>query len=1158
MKRMFRNWWFVTIACAILVALLLALGLPLFVGFLRPLWVRILCVLVVAGIWGTFAFLRRRKARRAAKALADELAGPNAVDEEGRALAKRMTEALAKLRTASGKRRDYLYTRPWYVIIGPPGAGKTTALLNSGLRFPFSEESLKGVGGTRNLDFWFADEAVMVDTAGRYTTQDSDYQVDSQGWTSFLSLLKRHRPLQPVNGIIVAIGIDELIGADCARIDQHARAVRRRLVELRQTLEVAAPIYVMLTKADLLAGFTEYFDDLDVEGRRSVLGSTIDYKSGRPNGETLARAFDEMAQAVADRQAKRLFEEVDPLRRGLLLGFPSQFQSLRSRLMRFLDGAFVSGDEKTGSLRGFYLTSGVQEGAPLDRILSGMADVFDRAPEPMRGQGGSGRAYFLNRLLSEVMFPEAGLVTMDPRARARQRARLVGAFASIAAVAVLTVGLWSVSFANNRSFQADLLVKTNTVQNELKTSGIDLKQVRDGDVDLRALVPTLDALRALPRGYAERRRGGPPLLMTFGLYQSGLSTEAEETYRDTLRRVMLPRLMLRLEQYMQAHSSDPMRLYEPLKVYLMLGQQGPMDAKSVQRFITNDWSTEVYPGSDSQAERNALAVHLKTLLEDKDLASVWPERKPPLDGALVASARAAIGTLSLADRAYAVMKQNAASVGPDFEVANILSQGDAVAFADRDRVLAVRVPYFFTRAGFEKTYTLGLATVQQDLKRDLWVMGPDAATNSMQDDLANVRPGVAGLYAKDYIAAWEAVIAAMKPGDYFHDPAAFGAFTKSPSPLKRVMMELRKNTIFAGGVQAGVKRAVTDRLNRSSSSRYVRDFGEGRARGLDAGDEITGYFSQLHEYVGDGKSPAPIDEFVASLKEAGQAVIAAQSVGGGGGSDATQAQMAAAMASVKAAAAGAPPQLQEFVASATGGGSTAQLDAAKGAVDAAYASAVLPACKEVAQEHYPFFGGAAENVAAADALRVFGMGGVIDSFFQQRLKPLMQTDGPVWRWRSDDPVAATLAPASPEEFAKAAQIRDLLIGGLPIKVSLARKGSDVGAAEISSGGSTYKFETVDSPAKPLLWSISGGLPDASVVLYRPGAAGELKRIETDGPWALFRLFDKATTRENAGPQSIKVTFGDGAGAATFLVQLPSERNPFSRGGIWSFRCPSTL
>ncbi len=1156
MRRVFKNWWFVTLTCALLVALLLALGLPLFVKFLRPLWVRIACVLVVAAIWGLVAWLRHRRHKKAADAIAAELAAPDPAGEEGKALGQRMREAVAQLKSASGKQRNYLYTRPWYVIIGPPGAGKTTALLNSGLRFPFGDTALKGVGGTRNLDFWFADEAVMVDTAGRYTTQDSDYQVDSRGWTSFLSLLKKHRPLQPVNGVIVAIGVDELLAADCAKIDAHAAAVRRRLVELRKTLEVAAPIYVLVTKADLLAGFTEYFDDLDVEGRRAVLGQTFDQARGRPGADDVAGAFDDVAQAVADRQAKRLFDEVDPMRRALLLGFPAQLGSLRARVARFLEGAFTSGDEPTGQLRGFYLTSGVQQGAPLDRILAGMADIYDRPADPAPGAGGSGRAYFLNRLLGDVMFGESGLVTMDPAARRRQRARLVAGLVAIAAVVLLTFAAWGVSFANNRGFQNDLLAKTEAAKGQLREAGIDLQQVRDSDGDLRAALPGLNALRALPRGYADRQKGGPPLAMTFGLYESGLSRQAEETYREALRRVMLPRLMLRLEQYMRSHGGDAMALYEPLKVYLMLGQQGPMDAKTVKRWVKNDWATEVYPGSDSNAERGQLAAHLDALLEDKNLAGVWADRKPPLDGALVASARAAIGTLSLADRAYAVMKQKAATAGADWEAANILSQGDAIAFANREQVLQVRVPYFFTRDGFEKSYTLGLATVQEDLKRDLWVLGGDARTGGVQEEMSNIRPGVAGLYAKDYIAAWEAVIAAMQPADYFRDPAAFGAMTKSPSPLKRVLLELRKNTIFDGGAQAVGKRMVRDRINRSRLGRYAGDATAGRAMGLDAGAEISNYFEPVHDYVGDGKNSAPIDEFVAAVKAAGQAVIAANSVGGGGGSDATQAQMATAMASVKAAAAGAPPQLQRFVNAAAGGGSAAQISAAKGAVSEAYAQSVLPACQEVAKEHFPFFGAAAADASAVDVLRVFGMGGTIDGFVQQRLKSLIDTSGPVWRWKQDDPIARTLDPGSPEQLARAAQIRDLLAGGLPIKVSIARFGPGVTAVEVANGGSTYKFDATNNQPKPLLWSVSGGLPQASVVLYQADGK-ELRRFEAEGPWALFRLIGKSQM-QNAGAQAIRATFGEGNGSATVAIQLPSQRNPFSRGDLWSFRCPAAL
>ena len=1161
MKKVFGNWWVLTIGGALIVALILAWGLPLFVGALRPVWIRVTAVLLVAAVWGLFAFLRVRRARKASDAIAAELAEPSAADGESVALAGRMRDALATLRTTAGRRRDYLYAKPWYVIIGPPGAGKTTALLNSGLRFPIGDQALKGVGGTRNLDFWFADEAAMVDTAGRYTTQDSDQAVDSRGWTSFLQLLRKNRPLQPINGIIVAIGVDELIRSDCARIDAHARAIRRRMVELRRTLEVAAPVYVMLTKADLLAGFTEYYDDLDVEGRRAVLGATVPFAAGKAKADELARAFDEMAQAVADRQAKRLFEEVDPARRSLLLGFPSQLQSLRSRLMRFLDGAFVAGDEPGGVLRGFYLTSGVQEGTPLDRIMSGMADVYDRPQQAAAGQGGTkGRAYFLNRLLTEVMFPEAGLVTTDPKARARQRSQLVGALAGIGAFCLLVLAGWGVSYGKNRGFQRSLLAGSGEAETAMHEAGIDLKEVRDGDADLQAVLPALNRLRTLPRGYADARNGGPPLTMRFGLYQSSLAADAEQSYRNGLRRILLPRLLLRLEQYMTANAGDPLKLYEPLKVYLMLGSQGPMDAKAVKSWVTADWATEVMPGPDAQAERSQLTQHLSALLEDQDMASVWPDRRAPLNGTQVASVRAAVGTLSLADRAYAVMRQKAATQGAPWLAANVLSQGDALAFVNPDAVMAVQVPYFFTRAGFEQSYTTGLATVQQDLKKDLWVLGGDAGTEGVQSEMQNVRPGVAGLYAKDYIAAWEAVIKAMQPAPYFSDPAAFGAFTKSPSPLKRVLLELRKNTIFAGGVGGAAKTALQRRMSSTRAGQFARDVSYGRAAGLSAGDEITNYFESLHEYVGDSKSPAPIDDFVAAVKAAGQAVIAAKSTGGGGGADATQAAMATAMAQVATAAATAPPQLQPFVAAASKGGSSAQVSAAGGAVADAYAQSILPQCREVAQDRYPFFGGATQDAAVPDTLRVFGMGGALDGF-GQRLTALLDTGGPVWRWKGNDPIAATLDPQSPEEFSKAAQIRDLLAGGLPLKLSVATWGSEVDAVEFASGGTTYRLTKADAGEKPLLWSANGGVPAADVILYAPAAANakpaELRRFDADGPWALFRLMDKAT-KENAGQTAVKATFGEGSKSVTFLIKLPSDRNPFSRGGLWSFRCPIKL
>ena len=151
------------------------------------------------------------------------------------------------------------------------------------------------------------------------------------------------------------------------------------------------------------------------------------------------------------------------------------------------------------------------------------------------------------------------------------------------------------------------------------------------------------------------------------------------------------------------------------------------------------------------------------------------------------------------------------------------------------------MPYFFTRAGYEKAYLLGLATVAEDLKKDLWVLGSDADTAGLQSQIDQIRPGVADLYAQDYIAAWEEVASTLKPAAYFSDPAALGAFTKTPSPLKILLLELRKNTIFKGGPRRRRECSGRRWLHPGSDESPMRSV-TWRARSIDAATEMTNHF----------------------------------------------------------------------------------------------------------------------------------------------------------------------------------------------------------------------------------------------------------------------------------------------------------------------------
>jgi type VI secretion system protein ImpL len=236
-----------------------------------------------------------------------------------------------------------------------------------------------------------------------------------------------------------------LLKADLAGVDRHAQSVRRRLVELRRVLDINAPIYLLLTKVDLLAGFIEFYDDLDAQGRRAVLGVTLKDPDAAFDQNEIVGAFDRFVSAQGARQAKRLSEEGDATRRSLILGFPAQLASLRSRLARFVSGAFGPG-EPVGTLRGFYFTSGVQEGAPLDRLLSGVAEIYEKPQTTSE----SGKTYFLNRLLREVVFREAGLVQTGRVAREKQRKQLVTSLVAIGVATLVVLGLIVMNFMAQR------------------------------------------------------------------------------------------------------------------------------------------------------------------------------------------------------------------------------------------------------------------------------------------------------------------------------------------------------------------------------------------------------------------------------------------------------------------------------------------------------------------------------------------------------------------------------------------------------------------------------------------------------------------------------------------------------------------------------------
>jgi type VI secretion system protein ImpL len=252
------------------------------------------------------ASLRPARTRRIAKARCSASASPRPEGARGECQRVRASARFFK-------RSQYLYELPWYMFIGAPGSGKTTALMNAGLTFPLAgkmgQASIKGVGGTRNCDWWFTDEAVLIDTAGRYTLQQSDEQVDASAWEKFLGLLKKSRPRRPINGVLLTVNVQDLLQQTPADRKEHAAKLRLRLQELHTHLGVRPPVYVMVTKCDLIAGFNETFGELGKEERDQVWGFSFPYD---PRGnDTPMQEFGSEFAALETRLRNRLIDQIE-------------------------------------------------------------------------------------------------------------------------------------------------------------------------------------------------------------------------------------------------------------------------------------------------------------------------------------------------------------------------------------------------------------------------------------------------------------------------------------------------------------------------------------------------------------------------------------------------------------------------------------------------------------------------------------------------------------------------------------------------------------------------------------------------------------------------------------------------------------------------------
>jgi type VI secretion system protein ImpL len=1141
---------------------------------LGPVWLRATIIGVTVAVLALFYGVRFWQRRKAQKALETAIVRSDERNDDSQVLEARMGEAIATLKRTSGK-RNFLYDIPWYIIIGPPGAGKTTALVNSGLKFPLagsgSTQPVAGVGGTRSCDWWFTDEAVLIDTAGRYTTQESDRERDKASWLAFLRLLKKQRTRQPINGVILAVSIADLVGFDDRQLDAHVTEIRSRLRELHETLKIQFPVYLLFTKADLVSGFMDFFGDFDEARRRKVWGVTFQTADRTKNmaGEAPAE-FDGLAKRLAEEVADRLQEETDPVVRIALFGFPAQFSALKNRIAQFVGSLFdASRSQVNVSLRGLYFSSGTQEGTPFDQVLGAIGRSFGSASQAHLS--GAGKSFFLHDLLAKVIFPESGWVSFDRAAERRARLARFGSLAAIALAALAALGVLGLSFFANKQ----LIASTRQAMAHYRDSADTLlKSTTVTDVDLENVIGPLDQLRNLPAGF-ENGDQARPIEETFGLSQRERLLSASKTaYRQALERTFRSRLLVQAERTIQARMADPVALYEPLKIYLMLGGKAPkVDDELIVSWMKQDWEENRYPGENNREGRAQLERHLRAMLALDDAYDPTFELNQPL----VEAAQRSLGRMSLADRAWAQIKSAVyAARLQDFSVAAKAGPEAQLLFerTDGSEVADLQVPGLYTRAGFNRFFLPQLSRIAQMLVDDQWVLGGGGEQGGIDQDLPKLGPELIDRYGKEFAAAWNGVLDQMKLKAMLKDKPqylALSALAAPDSPLDQLFTAIADETALTkdsaaegdtgtaqqgpASMAKGLARIGLQIAGGKSQSRA----GASSAVAQNAGASVEAQFRSFQALVGGAAGRRPLDALTQNFHDIFQSLKLAADVPTQ--TERVNANLQLQISTLRANVSRLPKPLARMVNAAADEleGNVAETSVAN--LNQTLDQTVTRACEAAVNGRYPFTREGTDEISMADFTKLFAPGGLMDRFFAQNLAPLIDMTGQEWAWKQDARSSKDLAKSTLKAFQSAAEIRSAFFpsgGSVPsvsITITPASLNSEVDSAVLDVDGQTVQSAQAGNAPSIVTWPSGAASGSASLSLV-PEMPGRESALKFEGPWALKRLFDKATiTGDGANTEA---RFVIGGRDVAYTIQTGSGANPLLLPALSGFSCPKAF
>jgi type VI secretion system protein ImpL len=1096
---------------------------------------------------------------------ADIIAGQTS--DEMSQMSERFTQALSTLKKLNfnGKgASSALYELPWYIIIGPPGSGKTTALVNSSLDFPlvekFGKGALQGVGGTRNCDWWFTNDAVLIDTAGRYTTQDSHKVVDSSAWEGFLTLLKKHRRRRPINGAIVAISLQDLLIQTEEERAKHAKTIRLRIDELMEKLEVRFPVYLMFTKCDLISGFTEFFEDLGKEEREQVLGITLPdapEPTQAPDFTVLNQEYSNIVKRLYERVLSRVHHERDIKRRSAIQAFPQQMENLQQNIDSFVQQTFVQNRYRLQPyLRGVYFTSGTQSGTPIDRLMSSVSSNFGFSSENIHSPLQQGKSYFLGSLFKNVIFKESELVGSN---RFYEKLIKWGQRVAYTAMTVASVGLlaaWTGAFSQHESYMHDVETFVGQYKEEVKKQSA-------WSTDIRTKLPALNALAKASIVYDQEEH---PWLSSLGMYDNSIDDAANTAYLNQLQYVFYPALIKYIELQIKKSSTNE-SLYDSFRSYVMFNKLEHMDKTLVHEWFTAQWEAEF---SQQTADKQALNKHLTVLL-----ATDFQPAK--LNKLLLSSTRQRLLQMPISQRIYQRIRakaEYAQKVNLLHEMGGAVQDSYNLTPAIEQKLL---IPVLFTKASYDEIDLSSSSELIVSIASERWLLHDDnqKKVSFIEDDLDDISKKVKQLYLADYNKHWQQVYDVLNvkaAKDLMQLNNMLASFS---DPIYSPILAVLNVTVNNTQLSSQLLENLSDKYNRGVKGDLI-DAAAAKADWTSVDKKYRNINVLLRETK---KQPAPINTALLKISQL-QEMINNISLAPDPSLKAFQLVKARyqngannAITAVHSYAKTAPKPIKRWLTSLADEAWRILLRSAHQHINNEWQNMVYQPYMQSIAGRYPIDKNSDNDIALFDFVEFFKPNGLVDGFYLNYIKPFVHTRRG-WKNKTVDKYNLGLSMKTLKQVQRALDIKKVLFRqnaevpslGFSLKPNAMPKNDVRFMLEVGDNRITYSH----GPKfwKTLNWSANNEQSRVRIVFED---VNEQQHSQTfEGPWAWFRLLAQSQLTKTSESSTYIVTYSianttdehalssASQHKISYKIKAKSVKNPFEKQLLSLFNCPEKI